>query len=92
MITLTQAKAHLRMDHDDEDALIQSYLDAALAHVAKYLGDDMPDPVPAPVDAAVLLLAADLYLNRERQSDTVLRENRTYALLLNPYRSMRVCA
>ena len=40
--------------------------------------------------AAVLLLMADLYLNRERQVDRVLSENPVYALLLNPYRSMSV--
>ena len=40
--------------------------------------------------AAVLLLMADLYLNRERQVDRVLSENPAYALLLNPYRSMSV--
>ena len=90
MISLAQAKAHLRVTHNLEDVLIQSCLDAAVAHIAKYLGDDMPDPVPAPVDAAVLLLTADLYVNRERQADKPLSENKTYSLLLNPYRCMGV--
>lgn len=90
MITLVQAKQHLRVTHSLEDTLIQACIDAAAAHIAKYLGDDMPDPVPAPVDAAVLLLTADLYVNRERQSDKPLSENKTYSLLLNPYRCTEV--
>ncbi|MNG32783.1 Phage gp6-like head-tail connector protein [compost metagenome] len=89
-MTLTEAKAHLRVTHNLEDALIQGYLDAALTHVANYLGDDLPDPMPAPVEAAVLLLMADLYINRERQADKPLSENSAYALLLNPYRNMEV--
>jgi hypothetical protein len=89
-MTLTEAKAHLRVTHNLEDALIQSYLDAALAHVANFLGDDLPDPMPAPVEAAVLLLMADLYINRERQGDKPLNENSAYALLLNPFRDMAV--
>ena len=31
MIALLVVKAHLRVDHDDEDALIQGYTDAALS-------------------------------------------------------------
>ncbi|ABR85316.1 TPA: head-tail connector protein [Pseudomonas aeruginosa] len=89
-MTLEEAKEHLRVVHDLEDDLIQTYLDAALGHVQIYLGDDLPDPLPKPVEAAVLLLMADLYLNRERQVDRVLSENSAYALLLNPYRSMSV--
>ena len=37
MPTLEQAKAHLRVDHTHEDALIQSMIDAATHSVADYL-------------------------------------------------------
>jgi hypothetical protein len=90
MITVAEAKQHLRVMHTLEDGMIQLYLDAALAHVAEYLGDDLPDPMPEPIQAAVLLLTADLYVNRERQADRILHESTAYALLLNPYRSMAV--
>lgn len=89
-VTLEKAKAHLRVTHDAEDTLIQSYLTAAESHVAAYLGDDMPEPMPEPVAAAVLLLVGDLYVNRTRQADRILYGNDTYALLLNPYRTTEV--
>lgn len=90
MITIADAKQHLRVMHDLEDDLIQLYMDAAAGHVAAYLGDDLPDPMPEPIQAAVLLLTADLYVNRERQADRILHESTAYALLLNPYRTMEV--
>jgi len=90
MTTVEEAKTHLRVDHDVEDEYIDSLIAAAEDHVSKYLGDDLPDPMPNPVKAAVLLLVADLYEHRERQADRIFRENKTYDLLLNPYRSMGV--
>ena len=90
-LTLEEVKAHLRVLHDDEDVLIQRMADAAEALVSVYLGDDLPTPTPAPVEAAILLLVGDQYENRERQADKPLNENSTYALLLNPYRTMAVC-
>lgn len=89
-VTLDEAKMHLRVDHDDEDGHLQTLILAAEGHVGNFLGDDLPSPMPAPVKAAVLLLVGDLYANRERQADTMLTENRTFALLLAPYRSMKV--
>ncbi|WP_330508887.1 head-tail connector protein [Pseudomonas putida] len=89
-LTTAQAKQHLRVLHALEDDLIQLYLDAAKGHVAKYLGDDLPDPMPEPIQAAVLLLTADLYVNRERQGDRILYEGTAYSLLLAPYRTMEV--
>lgn len=91
MITLEQAKQHLRIDHDDEDAAITAMIDAATGAALDYLNQDsMPDPVPAPVTGAILLQVADLYENRERQGDRQLYANATYERLLNPYRVMGV--
>ncbi|MFV1944193.1 head-tail connector protein [Pseudomonas luteola] len=89
-LTITQAKEHLRVLHDLEDGMIELYLEAAISLVSQYLGDDLPDPMPEAIQAAVLLLTGDLYLNRERQADRTLSENTAYQLLLAPYRSMRV--
>ena len=92
MISLSQFKAHLRVTHSQEDTLIQAYLDAATDFVGEYLGADSSGPPDvAPVDAAILLLGADLYLNRERQlTVNVLHQNATYTLLLAPYRCLEV--
>lgn len=89
-VTLDEAKLHMRVDHDDEDEYIAGLILAAETHIGMYLGDDLPDPMPAPVKAAVLLLVGDLYENRERQGDRTLTEGTAYALLLAPYRSMAV--
>ena len=66
-------------------------IDASTAAALDYLNlDAMPDPVPAPVNAAILLQVGDLYTNRERQADKQFYGNSTYERLLNPYRAMDV--
>lgn len=89
-VTLDEAKLHLRVNHAEEDNYLLSLILAAEGHVGVFLGDNLPDPMPAPVKAAVLLLVGDLYENRERQADRTLSENTAYSLLLAPYRSMAV--
>lgn len=89
-LTLDEAKLHLRVDQDFEDDYITSLILAAEGHVSMYLSDDLPDPMPVPIKAAVLLLVGDLYENRERQGDRTLTEGTAYTLLLSPYRSMSV--
>lgn len=37
-VSLSEVKAHLRVDHADEDSLIQGYLDAAVAHLDGWRG------------------------------------------------------
>ena len=88
MITLDQAKEHIRVIGDHEDASIQTMIDAATAAALDYLNLDGFDSsgMPAPVQAAILLQVGDLYANRERQGDAIYYQNRTYERLLNPYR------
>lgn len=93
MITLDQAKAHLRITHDDEDAAIQAMIDAASAAAADYLNlpvADIIDDMPAPVHAAILLGVGDLYEHRERQADRQLFASLTYERLLAPYRVLTI--
>ena len=89
MLTLPETKLHLRVDHNDEDALIEALMTTATAACADYLNMDAADlavAVPAPVKSAALLMVAGLYENREDVSDRQLYRNDTYYRLLNPYR------
>lgn len=90
MITLDEAKNHIRVDGTHDDAAITAMIAAAKAHIEDYTGIIFADTAPAPVKAAALLMVGDLYENREAQSDRPLMENKTFARLLNPYRAMAV--
>jgi len=90
MLTLAATKLHLRVDHNDEDALIQSLMDTATAACADYLNMEAADlvvAVPAPVKSAALLLVGSLYEQRESQGDRPYNRNPTFEALLNPYRA-----
>jgi len=74
MIDLALVKLHLRVDHDEEDALIQGYLAAALEHVQQHCDRHLVEGEPIlptemgltqDVKHAVLLLVAHWYTNRE---------------------------
>lgn len=71
-LSLPEVKAHLRVEHDEEDALIEQMARAAEDYVAQYLNrpvpwtDDNGDPVevPAMVRQAALMLITHWYVNR----------------------------
>lgn len=65
-MTLDQAKAHLNITIDADDALLTDKLAAAKAWVSSYTAADPDaDTAPAPIREAVLQLTAHLYQNRE---------------------------
>lgn len=93
MLTLEETKLHLRVDHDHEDSLIEALMLAATASSADYLNvplEELDTTAPSPVKAATLMLVADLFENRESQSDRQFFKNPTYERLLNPYRVMEL--
>ncbi|KPW88773.1 MULTISPECIES: head-tail connector protein [Pseudomonas syringae group] len=74
MIELSLVKTHLRVDHIEEDVLIQGYIDAALAHVEQHCDRVLVDADPVlpeqmtltkDIRQAVLLLVGHWYANRE---------------------------
>lgn len=71
MITLDEAKRHLRVDHTDEDSDITLKLRLAVAIVEDYIGLDETRPASASdvMDAAILLVLGELYANREAGAD-----------------------
>lgn len=92
LLTLAEAKQHLRVDDDDSNALIEAYADAAalscLNHCDRKL---VPQGAEPAFKAAALLMLGDLYNNRESvvagQSFAV---SPTIGALLGPYRIYRV--
>ncbi|AKX43986.1 hypothetical protein AKN87_01825 [Thiopseudomonas alkaliphila] len=89
-ISLKQLKNHLRLELDDqdEDENLQLILTAAIDYASKFLGRPIPweDKLPASVTSAVLLIAADLYLNREATTPSGMKENPLVEKMLHPYR------
>lgn len=74
MIDLANVKMHLRVDGDEEDALIGGYIEAAKAHIEQHCDRKLveTDPVEPDemgltrdVEQAVLLLVGHWYANRE---------------------------
>lgn len=65
MVTLEEAKAHIKVEHDTEDALIQTYLDAAEGFVRRYCGQDFEDGVPPVIKVACMMVLAGMYENRQ---------------------------
>jgi uncharacterized phage protein (predicted DNA packaging) len=89
MLTLAETKLHLRVDHDDEDVLIEALMATATAACADYLNmpaADLVVAVPAPIKSAALLLVGNLYEHRESMGDRPYSKNPTFEALLNPYR------
>src|SRR5690606_30226446 len=102
LIDLTLLKKHLRVFHDDEDAELEMYQAAAETIVVEYVDREvvaadgtptLPDGIALtpPITAAILLVAADLYENREPDmnapGNAVLP--RHVRALLAPYRVWR---
>jgi len=64
-ISVEELKSQLNIEHDQDDALLTSKLAAAEAYVASYIGEPIPNPCPAAIKQAVLMLAAFWYAVRE---------------------------
>jgi len=89
MLTLAETKMHLRVDHAEEDALIEALMATATAACADYLNmpaADLVVAVPAPVKSAALLLVGSLYEQRESVGERPYSKNPAFEALLNPYR------
>lgn len=70
VLTAADLRAHLN-GVPDEDAVLQRFLSAAVAHLERLLGfriddaEQFPNGTPADVELAILQLAAHYYENRE---------------------------
>ena len=89
VVSVAEAKAHLRLESDEEDAFIESLIEQAQAVAEDYCRVTFESPAPEPVQLAVLLMVAHYYENRdtpERQIYVTLRM--AFESLLYPYRDV----
>ncbi|MEQ1403842.1 head-tail connector protein [Neorhizobium sp. Rsf11] len=97
LVTLDLAKKHILVEHNDDDDLITTFIEAASGLCEEYLnrtyteavsGSDGQTDAPAAVVAAVLILVATLYRDREEQHVDVppMVLPSTVRMLLAPYR------
>ncbi|MDO9581859.1 MAG: head-tail connector protein [Desulfomicrobium sp.] len=64
-ITVPELRDQLNLESEHDDALLTLKIDAAEAYVSSFIGGTIPDPAPAAIKQAVLMLAAYWYEMRE---------------------------
>lgn len=84
-VSLTEAKLFLRVEHDAEDALVQTLIDAARARVESDSGLSLDAMSPAPLRLAVLMLVLRAYERGDR--DMSLQPVEAW---IAPYRGVRL--
>ena len=89
IVTVEEAKTHLRIESDKENIFIASLIAQAQAAAEDFCRVTFEEPAPEPVRLAVLLMVAHYYENRdtpERQIYVTLRM--AFENLLYPYRDI----
>lgn len=92
VVTLTEAKDHLRVNHTSEDTLIERMINGAVAYAENFINREIPgkqDPageIPADIKDAILLIIADRYENREAAGAEQLYKNPAAENILHFYR------
>ena len=84
-VSLTEAKLFLRVEHDAEDGLIQTLIEAAQARVEGAVGAALDDASAAPLRLAVLMLVLRAYERGEREMPIG-----PVAAWIAPYRAVRL--
>lgn len=88
MITLTEAKLHLRVDFDDADFEIQQMIDGAVQHLASIGCDMTANPLPEPLKQAALLLITNLHQSKGLIDENPPKLSGTFIRLVAPYREI----
>ena len=98
IVTLEEAKTHLRVQHDEEDALITGLIEQAQAAAEDfcrvtfepYVDDEGHEAdAPGPVKLAVFLMVGYFYEHREAEDGAGFRTmRRAFMTLLYPYRDL----
>lgn len=88
MLTLDEAKLHLRLDHDDTDFEIQQMIDGAVQHLASIGCDVATVPVAAPLKQAALMLVSHLHDSRGLVEAEGPKLSPVFFRLVAPYREI----
>ncbi|RZJ46621.1 MAG: phage gp6-like head-tail connector protein [Brevundimonas sp.] len=84
-VSLTEAKLFLRVEHDAENELIQTLIDAARARVEADVGLSLTSTSPAPLRLAILILISRAYERGEGEMPV-----QPVEAWLAPYRTTRL--
>ena len=84
-VSLAEAKAFLRVEHEAEDGLIQTLIDAAKARVEGEVGIELTSTSAAPLRLAILMLALRAYERGEVEMPI-----RPVEAWIAPYREVRL--
>jgi uncharacterized phage protein (predicted DNA packaging) len=82
MVTVPELKAHLRIQHDEEDSLLESLIMQAQAAANDYCRTEFDADAPEPVRLAVLLMASHFYEYRDSS------DKAAYATMLNAFHAL----
>ena len=84
-VTLTETKLFLRVEHEAEDGLIQTLIEAARARMEGEVGLSLTSTSPAPLRLAVMMLVLRAYERGEGEMSTAPVEG-----WIAPYRVVRL--
>lgn len=84
IVSLPELKAHLRIEHDDEDDVLDLLLAQASSAAADFCRADFEamEQVPEPVRLAVLLMASHFYECRDSS------DRNAYATMMNAFHAL----
>ena len=89
ILTLDEVKSHLRIQHNEEDELIESLIAQAQAAAEDFCRVEFGDDAPEPVRLAVLLMVSHYYENRDSPDRQIYLTMRTaFENLLYPHRDI----
>ncbi len=90
VVTVEEAKAHLRIQHDDEDAYISSLIEQSQATAEDYCRVTFDEKAPQAVRLAVLLMVSHYYENRDNPDKHIyLTMRMAFENLLYPHRDLQ---
>ena len=84
-VTLAEARQFLRVEHDAEDQLIQTLIEAARARIEADIGQGLDAGSPAPLRLAVLMLVLRAFERGETEMPM-----RPIEAWIAPYRPVRL--